>query len=328
MTTHTGKKVVQLIGLYTLIAAAAVLLNGCSAKVSGASPEDIFGHLNPGPQDFAHLVPGPDISGTWDSECVENSRDDGWMTVRLTVEGQQVTRDTTTFNNSQCNAPADSGRSEHGYFRYTKVNAFNALEVEYKFDMNGGSYTQFETMKLDGANLLISGEIGGDSDPQIKMVKTGGAPQPSPTPGNGEQKPQPVGNHVPKYGDYLVFSGSYYGVAQLEEYGNNGYDEHDAIWTVSYKITGGQTDMGYSYYSKLTSSADTKQILENCAAKGGKREVVKVKAGTFDSCKIDDGARTKWFADVPLFGTVKVENDNGSYKGELQDYHWADSSQE
>jgi len=68
--------------------------------------------------------------------------------------------------------------------------------------------------------------------------------------------------------------------------------------------------------------------LESCLKKGGSLENVTVRVGTFKSCRIDDGTRMTWYGDVPLWGKIKIQNDNGSYRTELESYTWGDSSLE
>jgi hypothetical protein len=165
----------------------AGLMMGCSAKVGGGDPVGALGELLPQPDTFSHLVDGPVVDGVWRSDCVSNPRGDGYMSVRLTITGQDVARDTQIYVDSQC-TKLDKNTSEIGKFRYKALNSAGNLEVEYHFNMELGTYTQYEVFALDGETLWISGLIGGEGRPTIPMVKIDLFPLPMP-PIKGEIEP-------------------------------------------------------------------------------------------------------------------------------------------
>lgn len=308
-----------------LITLALGVLAACSAHIDGG-PVD----LTPPVVEFKNQVEGPALDGTWTSDCIADVFDSAKFTkFTLTIAGQNLTRKSDRFSDAACDKSVKSV-VEQGLFRYERVVGPGIWEVEYRFTIPNGWYQGFEQYRPDGDNVLwISDQ---STSPYIKLSKDGTstsvkptpAPTPGPTPGP-TPAPIGVGKHVPHYGDEVNFAGVASGHAQTETYTNQGQRE-DGNWTVFRDIEGGgQVDMGYSYYTSLWSSQKTADLFANCAAKGGISQVITVKAGTFQTCMIDDGTRRTWYADVPLWGKVKIERRDGTYASELTSYSWGDS---
>lgn len=168
MKTIQGLKVAAFIG--SMIVSAG--LTGCSATVS---TPDVQIPAIPGGSthvdDFAHLIQGPSVDGTWRSKCVPDSRQENrWDLIVMSVSGQNVTRMTQWFNDAACLESAGS-KNEIGRFRYTKKNSLGDFEVEYEFMMQNGTYTQYETYNLKNQALYVSNEIGGEGSANVPMTK-------------------------------------------------------------------------------------------------------------------------------------------------------------
>jgi hypothetical protein len=314
-------------GLSTLALglSSALLISGCSAHVDGGAPGgELF---PPGPSGFANSVDGPALDGTWKSVCVDDARSSNtWDLITMTFAGQNVTRKVDLYSDASCTKFLRT-KTEQGLFRYESLSASGVYAIDYRFNMTNGTYTQYENFRPDGTGILwISNEIGGDASADVKLTKDGASNKPTPTPAPGATPISSIvtiGSHVASYGDEVSLKGTANGAVQTEVYTNQGFDSSAGTWTVYRDIEGAQIDMGYSYVASVWTSAKTQDMFTNCTANGGVSEVITVPAGSFQTCMINNGSRKTWYGDVPLWGKVKIEDLDGTFKTELQSYTWA-----
>jgi hypothetical protein len=316
-----------------LFASLAILLtlgqSACTATVDGVQDD-----TQPTAEAFNNLVPGPGLNGTWYSGCTPDPRSFGASELlTFAISGQNITRTAAQFSDGACATPSGS-QKEVGLFRYDSTLAGGIYEVEYRFDipnLPGGTYTQYENYRLDGATLWVSNEIGGDAAAADVALTQGGVPQPTPTPSTSVTPlPTPVpstvaDNHVATVGDVVVYAAVAQGESQTETYKNQGFNSQTGQWAVLTNIVGPQPDTETDNYASLWSSSQAQSDLTACGSQGGTIQTVTVPAGTFLTCMIDSNGRTIWYGDVPIWGFVKVQWDDGSYQSELQCYAWGDT---
>lgn len=285
----------------------AFSLGACAVKSDEQPKEDV--------NVFAHSVKGPTFDGTWASGCVETY--DSSKKIAMTFKGQDVTRTTQYFSDRDCLALKET-RSYSGQFRYKAVvrneGTATVYEVEYRFALGGGvSQITGENIKPTSAALYISDFRLGDYSTDIPLVKSAPAPQP-----NDPLKPIP--DHSPSVGQSVRFEGVLNGEAQVESYqirdfNGTQYSVHSEV-TVS-TTSGSMTTSQDSSYRSLASTAEWRAKMANCEVRGGRKETVTTKAGRFETCAMTENGTTRWYANVPLWGIVKVQAADGHYRAEL-----------
>jgi hypothetical protein len=178
------------------VAFVIVLLQGCSAHVSGGDQGGQVPHSN-----FQNLVDGPSLDGTWKSACVVSDRNYGdYEIITLTVSGQNVSRESADYLDPTC-TKSDTSDTETGLVRYDTSSPGGNYGLEYQFNLKGmpsgvtGTYVAYENIRLDGEVLYVSDEIGGTAVPEIALTNTL-APAPAPTP-TLTSEPTPTPTAVP-----------------------------------------------------------------------------------------------------------------------------------
>jgi hypothetical protein len=120
------------------------------------------------------------------------------------------------------------------------------------------------------------------------------------------------------YGEYVGYEVTQAGwLYQTEYYSVTGYNPEQNDWTLFYHFIGPRMRMGYMHVENLNTGLP---ILNNCEQNKGVRESVTVKAGVFDSCRVQDGDNTVWYANVPYKNIIKVVPNKGRFTYELVCY--------
>jgi hypothetical protein len=99
----------------------------------------------------------------------------------MTIQGQSVSRVSDNFSDAKCQQALDTV-TQKGLLRYEKLNYFGQYDVEYRFEMPNGTYSQYEVFGFENEVLSISNLIGGDAKADVKMTKQGATPSPTPAP--------------------------------------------------------------------------------------------------------------------------------------------------
>ena len=144
---------------------ATLLLMACKAEVK---PDVGVGGGQP-VQTFDNLVQGPNLSGEWQSPCVEDSWSDEYITYNLVFNGQTIQKTETKFSDAQCSTQTKSV-VRTGVFRYKEQHVGDIFELEYRFDMPNGYYESGDNIIRSGQRLWISDRrIGSGSMPDIPL---------------------------------------------------------------------------------------------------------------------------------------------------------------
>lgn len=164
------KSKIRMMGSLFVLALSASALFSCSGKIE--SPNGLIPDLTPPTQDqFQNAITGPSLDGSWVSGCLSSWRQqDTWEVVTLKINGQSVVRHDDLYRDANCSQGAGS-REETGVFRFVTKTAGGAFELEYRFNMPNGTYTQYENVLPEGQKLLISNEVGGDAEPQFEATR-------------------------------------------------------------------------------------------------------------------------------------------------------------
>jgi hypothetical protein len=192
------------------LATLAWAASACTAKVEGGGDVPVPVPLHkPVADDFKSAIEGPKVDGVWKSDCVESARDASkYNLITMTIQGQSVSRVSDNFSDAKCQQALDTV-TQKGLLRYEKLNYFGQYDVEYRFEMPNGTYSQYEVFGYENNVLYVSNLIGGDAKADVKMTKQGDSqsnPQPSPSP---TPNPSPNPNPAPAPATCTDFTGTY-----------------------------------------------------------------------------------------------------------------------
>lgn len=166
-------------------------LAACSAKIEGKSSGGPGDDVPP-PPDFSHKVKGPSLEGKWFSDCTL----DGTNSFKLNynISGQTVEIKKATYSDTTCQTNGSSTVNK-GRFRFAQDFGNNFYELEYKLEMTGGTFTQYENVKMIGNKLYVtqfnrSGFVG------MSNTASPQPPTPTPTPPPAEKDPSEVSGGI------------------------------------------------------------------------------------------------------------------------------------
>ncbi len=151
-----------------IVALGAVSLVACKASVStdgdgGGTPV----------QPFSHEVDGPNLDGVWQSECVADGWDNGYVIFNIVIKGQNIARGETKYQDPQCTAQTTT-LVRNGLLRYKAKHAGDVYELEYKFEMPNGWYYLGDNISRSGSRMWISDRrVGSGSLPDIALDLVG-----------------------------------------------------------------------------------------------------------------------------------------------------------
>jgi hypothetical protein len=272
-------------------------LTACEIKAEGPA-------VQPPPVDsFSDKVTGPEISGTWTSGCEYNLIHSNYQVLTLTFNGRNLVREETTYADNLC-SQNQGAQTWKGKYRFNKTNDKGSFELEYTFDLgNGVTQTNlFENVQLKNGILYIS-ELHRDYEPTTALLPPVTA----------------ITSHEPAVGQKISFVSLAKGVNQEELYTIQAYNVSQNDWTVSQEIKQGTQSKSENLYLRdMWSTTKFKNLMKYCESQGHSREVIKVPAGTFETCKMKKGDSFYWYGNVPVIGVVRIEASNGEYRAELK----------
>jgi hypothetical protein len=142
--------------LSVLLTSAALVMSLAACSVKKDVSEDLPDIPQNKTETFDHLVQGPNLDGTWSSDCVYDSSDRNYNLKQIRFEGQKVTRLHGTYQDRACQTEIKVYEA-NGKFRYKAATSYGGFEVDYRFDLGGGA-TQItkEELLLEGENLYLS----------------------------------------------------------------------------------------------------------------------------------------------------------------------------
>ena len=146
-------------------ASLVIALGACKAKISTTAD-------NPAPVDtFTNQVQGPNIEGDWQSGCVQDTWGDGFVVFNVSVQGRNILRTETKFQDNKCVVQV-SQLTRMGMYRYLEALKNDIFVVEYKIQMKGGFYYLKENLKLVNDHLWMADRYSGEGvDPDIELVR-------------------------------------------------------------------------------------------------------------------------------------------------------------
>lgn len=173
------QKTVQTI---TIFSALALALAACSAKVSGngSSPDIKIPSIDEG---FAHKITGPEVSGSWSSDCVFDDLEEKYHVKRISFVDNKVERVVTYFSDMSCEKKLSTS-DLRGFFRWVDVTSYGGYLMDYRFDLGNGGYSMTaEEILIENGKLYLSDFRSGfgQIDKSVQLTKKTNAEKPNPS---------------------------------------------------------------------------------------------------------------------------------------------------
>lgn len=138
-----------------ITSALSLMLFGCSASVStdggATAPSTPVKEF----MDERATIQGPDINGTWESDCNYDRGSANYRIFQMTMKDGTVTRTMETFKDSSCKEFIQK-KTNTGKFRFIEKLRNEIYAVEYAFDLGQGAraFPQ-ENIRKDEDMILI-----------------------------------------------------------------------------------------------------------------------------------------------------------------------------
>lgn len=148
----------------TLLIGMLISLAACNAEIKGS------GDPIPAPVQEKG-VDGPVVEGTWTSACtIDPFTSSGFKKLEVQFAGNNVTRSTLKFADSQCTTSTDS-KVEKGTFIFSENLGNGYYTIKYTIDLgNGWSSLPTEKIYIDAKYLYLSNYMNGDTVDITNMV--------------------------------------------------------------------------------------------------------------------------------------------------------------
>lgn len=128
--------------------ALALTISACSVKMDGG------GEVPAVPE--AKGIPGPNITGSWRSECIPDTLSANYKIIESTFRNSAVSRKTRYYRDYDCTRMSDE-KTQNGTFKYISKDGDGSYTIEYRMDLGNGWHSlPKEKIVLDGDVLYIS----------------------------------------------------------------------------------------------------------------------------------------------------------------------------
>jgi hypothetical protein len=146
--------------VFFLFVLPIVTIVACTAQFEGGSGAFPGAKLpNGGFMDSKATIAGPSLNGRWLSRC-NAQNDDLYRVWKISVQGENITRQESLFSDSLCTRSVKVRTSE-GRFRFIEKYDDGSYAIEYAFKIQGGTEFPQEKILVDGNKLLISDRVVG-----------------------------------------------------------------------------------------------------------------------------------------------------------------------
>jgi hypothetical protein len=310
-----GKKEVMSTTQFLLatLVAGTMFTTACSIKASSGGGDGGGGGFHG--RSSKDKVQGPALDGTWLSNCTDGSFGSGSKTIQLVVVNRKIVRTEIEYSDSNC-ATLKSSRDIPGTFHYIAEKKGDVFQIEY-FLKIGKNATQYitENIRLDNSGLWISDFS--DYDPTLLLKRQDSANNTTPSKPAPKETPKKsnVKDFSPSLGDTVTYVDSSGGT---KLYSNNGPSDNGySVYVETNGIPKGNREMAAS---DMMSTELYKSIIAGCNTDIRKLETIQVKAGSFDTCRVEDNGYYIWYGNIPLMGIVKQEALDKSFSMELKSF--------
>ncbi len=143
-------------GLFStsLAAALVLMLLACNVKLKGSGD-------SPPPVDKG--IAGPDISGTWLSDCRADWMTSGYKMLEVTYRNKSTSRKSRSFADANCTR-LSAEKVEDGTFKFVQVDPDGSYTIEYRFPIGNGIHAlPKEKIILENTTLWISDYVAGQA---------------------------------------------------------------------------------------------------------------------------------------------------------------------
>jgi len=145
------------------LVALALALSACNVKLKGDGS-------SPPPADKG--IPGPDLTGTWLSNCNPDSMTNGYKMLEVTYRNNSVSRKSRSYADVNCTRMSNE-KAEDGTFKFISASPDGSFTVEYRFPIGNGVHAlPKEKVLLEGTTLWISDYVIGDTVTKAMMFQS------------------------------------------------------------------------------------------------------------------------------------------------------------
>lgn len=144
-----------------ILVTSMLAVSACNIKLKGDKS-------SPPPENKG--VPGPDLRGTWLSNCESNPRTAGYRTLDVTYTNSNVSRVENLYHDATCNLLSKT-EVKSGTYKFIEALKDGSFTVEYTIPIgNGWSSLPKENVRLENGMLYLSDFVIGQGINKSMMV--------------------------------------------------------------------------------------------------------------------------------------------------------------